>query len=200
MAAVICAVSGGAVCAQSKLEVVTSQGQILKRFPKDTGLLEHGAKVRLKSGDWLEITDNPFGKAAPKLCWYAPALHVAGICQSGAGAMVTTLIELNSGRRVSAPGAPMLRPERGLIAVGPDKTRGVDSDSLTLVRVESRDIVDEGGALFDQDYGPGGWVDGDCYRLTGKAGKGAAWLERTAAGWTQAAAEASTVCQKRHTR
>jgi hypothetical protein len=197
-AAILCALIVPAAYAQTKPEVITSQDQILKRFPKDASLIQHGAKVRLKSGDWLEVTDNPFGKAPPRLCWYAPSLHVIGICQSGRGATVTTLIELNSGRRVAAPGAPRLMPEPGLIAVGPDKAKGVESDSVTLVRVEKDDIIDEGGALFDQDYGPGGWVDGDCYRLTGKGGKGAAWLERTPAGWLQAPAGESKVCQGRH--
>ena len=37
-----------------------------------------GGVVRLKTGDWLDITDNPFGHGAPVLCWYAPAIHVAG--------------------------------------------------------------------------------------------------------------------------
>jgi hypothetical protein len=189
-----------AVRAQPKIEILTNQDQILKRFPRDTGLLAHGVRVRLKSGGWVEISDNPFGKAPPTLCWYAPALHVAGVCQNAVGVAVTILIELNTGRRVSAPGVPVLMPEKGLVAIGPDAAHGVDSDSVTLVKIEADDLVDEGGALFDQDFGPGAWVDGDCYRLTARGAKGGAWLERTASGWRQAEAAESTVCQGRHGR
>ena len=197
----VCALTPAASArAQPKIEILTDQDQILQRFPHDTGLLAHGVRVRLKSGRWVEISDNPFGKTPPTLCWYAPALHVAGVCQNGQGVTVTVLIELNSGRRASAPGAPSLMPEKDLVSIGPDAARGVESDSVTLVKIEADDLVDEGGALFDQDFGPGGWVDGDCYRLTARGAKGGAWLERTDSGWRQAEAAASTVCQGRHGR
>lgn len=197
--AILCALAASGQ-AQPKPEALSDQSQILKRFPKDTGLVKHGARVRLTTGGWLDVTDNPFGKDAPTLCWYDAGLHVAGICQSGRGLTVVTLIELHTGRRVSAPGLPMLMPESGLIAVGPDKAHGADADSLTLVQITDNDIIDEGGALFDDDTGPGAWVDGDCYRLTPKTDKGAAWLEKTASGWRQVAAADSAVCQGRHGR
>lgn len=196
-AAAVC-VLAGAGHAQQKVETFSDQAQILKRFPKDTGLVRHGAKVRLKTGGWLDITDNSFGTAPPTLCWYVPALHVAGICQAGKDVMVTILIDLNTGRRVAAPGLATLMPEPGLITIGPDQARGIDADSVTLVQVEGRELVDEGGVVFDDDYGPGGWVDGDCYRLTPKGGKGPAWLERGASGWDQVSAADSKVCRKRH--
>ena len=200
-AALACALSAPlAVHAQPKIDVLTNQDQILKRFPKDTGLLEHGVRVRLKNGEWVDFADNPFGKAPPALCWYAPSLHVAGICQIGAGVTVTVLVELNSARRVSAPGLVRLMPQKGLLSIGPDPAHGVDSDSVTLVKIEPKDLIDEGGAVFDQDFGPGGWVDADCYRLTARGAKGVAWLEKTASGWQQAEAAQSTVCQGRHGR
>lgn len=198
-AAVLCALSTASL-AQPRTGPLTDQAEILKRFPKDTGVVSHGVKVKLKTGAWMDMTDNPFGKSAPSLCWYAPGLHVAGVCQKGEGVTVTTLIELNTGRRASAPGLPVLMPHDGLIAIGPDKARGVDADSVTLMQVKSDDIVDEGGALFDEDYGPGAWVDGDCYRLTAKGPKGGAWLEKVAVGWQQVAAAESAVCQRRHGR
>ena len=186
------------VRAQPKIETLTEQAQILQRFPDDTGLLTHGVRLRLKSGEWIEVSDNPFGKGAPVLCWYTPALHVAGVCLNGVGVTVTILVELNAGRRLSAPGVPQLTPGRGLVAIGPDI--GVPSDSVTVIKIEDNDLVDEGGALFDQDFGPGTWVDGDCYRLTARGAKGGAWLERTDSGWLQATAAKSTVCQGRHGR
>ena len=188
------------VHAQAKIQTFTRQNEILKRFPDDTGLISHGVRVRLKSGGWVEVSDNPFGKTPPTLCWFAPALHVAGVCQHAAGVTVTVLIELNSGRRVSAPGLPKLMPEEDLVAIGPDAAHGVPSDSVTLVKVEADDLIDEGGAIFDEDFGPGTWVDGDCYRLAARGAKGVAWLERTDSGWRQAEAAASTVCQGRHGR
>lgn len=204
LAVALCALAAPAFAEKAaprpKIEVLRDQARILQRFPKDTGLVRHGVKIRLRTGDWLEVTDNPFGPSAPTLCWYAPALHLAGVCQTGRGVIVTTLIELHSGRRATAPGLPVLRPERGLIAIGPDPARGADADSLTLVQVEDRDLIDEGGALFDDDYGPGAWVDGDCYRLTPKTGKAAAWLEKTRAGWQEVPAAQSAVCQGRHAK
>lgn len=199
--ALICALAAPlAAHAQSSPEVYRDAKDILRRFPNDTGELEHGARVRLANGAWFEIGDNPFGKTPPELCWYAPSLHVAGICQSAPGVNVVVLIDLHSGHRVTAPGLPRLMPEPGLIAIGPDVTRGVPSDSVTLVKVEANDLIDEGGAQFDDDYGPGGWVDGDCYRLSGKRGKAGGWLERSASGWRQAPAAQSTLCQGRHAR
>jgi hypothetical protein len=186
------------VHAREKVEAFSDQAQILKRFPNDTGLVKHGVKVRLRTGGWLDITDNSFGPSPPSLCWYVPSLHVAGFCQEGAGVTVTILVNLDTGRRASGPGLPMLMPEPGLIAIGPDKARGVDADSVTLVKVKDHDLIDQGGAVFDEDYGPGAWVDGDCYRLTPKGGKGPAWLERGASGWDQVSAADSKVCQKRH--
>jgi hypothetical protein len=200
--ALICALAAPmAAHAQSSGPPVYSDAkEILSRFPNDTGVLEHGARVRLANGAWLEIGDNPFGKTPPALCWYAPSLHVAGVCQSAPGVNVVVLVDLHSGHRVSAPGLPRLMPEPGLIAIGPDEARGVPSDSVTLVRVEANDLIDEGGAVFDEDYGPGGWVDGDCYRLSGRGGKAGGWLEKDASGWRQAAAAQSTLCQGRHPR
>ncbi len=200
LAAMICALTAFAAQAQPqpKTEVLTDQAQILARFPDDTALVAHGARVRLKNGHWVDITDNPLGRSSPVLCWYAPRLHVAGVCQTGQGVAVTVLIELNSGHRVTAPGLASLLPEPGWIAVGPDDQRGVGSDSVTLVQVERNNILDKGGAQFDDDYGPGGWVDGDCYRLTPKGDKGAAWLEKTKAGWQEIPAAQSAVCQGRH--
>ena len=189
-----------ALHAQSSPPVYSDAKDILRRFPSDTGVLEHGARVRLANGAWLEIGDNPFGKAAPTLCWYAPSLHVAGVCQSAPGVNVVVLIDLRSGHRVTAPGLPRLMPDPALVAIGPDEARGVPSDSVTLVRVEANDLIDEGGALFDEDYGPGGWVDGDCYRLQGKRGKAGGWLEKSASGWRQTPAAQSTLCQGRHAR
>jgi hypothetical protein len=200
MAAAAACMVAAPVQAKPKVQTFSDQAQILKRFPEDTGLVRHGAKVRLKTGGWLDITDNAFGPSAPTLCWYAPALHVAGICQRGSNVMVTTLIELNTGHRVSAPGLARLMPEPGLIALGPDKAHGVEADSVTLVQVKDRDLVDEGGAVFDDDYGPGAWVDGSCYRLTPKGDKGPAWLEKGHSGWSQVSAAQSKVCQKRHGR
>jgi len=197
--ALICA-AALATQAHAQSKAYSDQAEILKRFPNDTGLVTHGAKVRLKNGDWLDITDNPFGRGAPVLCWYAPSLRVAGVCLRGDGVTVTTLIELDTGRRVAAPGLARLMPEPGLIAVGPDAAQGVDADSVTLVQVKANELVDQGGAQFDEDYGPGAWVDGDCYRLTPRSGKGSAWLERSAAGWRQTPAAQSLVCQGRHGR
>jgi hypothetical protein len=198
-AGILCALAA-AGHAQTKPEAFSDQEQILKRFPKETSLVRHGARVLLKTGGWVDLTDNPFGKSAPTLCWYVPSMHVAGLCQNGPGVTVTTLVELNTGRRLSAPGLPTLMPEAGLVAIGPDKAKGIEADSLTLMQVKADDIVDEGGALFDDDYGPGGWVDGDCYRLTPKAGKGGAWLEKAADGWSQVTDADSKVCQGRHGR
>jgi hypothetical protein len=199
--ALICALAAPlAAHAQSEAVTYRVATDILALFPNDTGTLEHGVRVRLANGAWLEIGDNPFGKTAPELCWYAPSLHVAGVCQSAPGVNVVVLIDLRSGRRVTAPGLPRLMPEPGLIAVGPDEARGVPSDSVTLVKVAPNDLIDEGGALFDEDYGPGGWVDGDCYRLSGKGGKAGGWLERAASGWRQTPAAQSTLCQGRHAR
>jgi hypothetical protein len=197
-AAMACVLGAAAAHGQPKGDVLTDQSQILARFPDDTALVPHGARVRLRNGHWVEVTDNPLAKSAPVLCWYAPRLHVAGICQMGQGVAVTVLIELNSGHRVTAPGLARLLPERGWIAVGPDEQSGVGSDSVTLVKIERNDLLDEGGAQFDEDYGPGAWVDGDCYRLTPKGGKGAAWLEKTRAGWQEIPATQSAVCQGRH--
>lgn len=200
----VCGLVGGAMAgaghAQSKVEAFSDQGQILKRFPDDTGLVKHGAKVRLKTGAWVDMTDNPFSKDPVALCWYAPAMHVAGFCQYGPGIAVTTLVELNTGRRMSAPGLASVRPQKDLVAIGPDKAKGVDADSVTLMQVKADDIIDEGGALFDDDYGAGGWVDGECYRLTAKTAKGGAWLEKTPDGWRQVTNAESTLCQGRHGR
>ena len=199
--ALICALAAPlAAQAQSGAQTYRDAKDILRRFPNDTAKLQHGASVRLANGAWLEIADNPFGKTAPELCWYAPSLHVAGICQSAPGVTVVILIDLHSGHRVTAPGLPSLMPEPDLIAIGPDEAHGVPSDSVTLVRVEANDLIDEGGALFDDDYGPGGWVDGDCYRLQGKRGKAGGWLEKSASGWRQTPAAQSTLCQGRHAR
>jgi hypothetical protein len=198
-AAALCALTATAY-AQQKAEAFDDQAQILKRFSGETGVVKHGVKVRLKTGGWLDATDNPFSDAAPTLCWYVPKLHVAGICQSGKGLTVTTLVELNTGKRKSAPGLPMLMPQDGLVAIGPDKGHGADADSVTLIKVNEDGLVDEGGAIFDDDYGPGGWVDGDCYRLTAKGAKGGAWLERGASGWDQVTTADSKVCQGRHGR
>jgi hypothetical protein len=198
--AMLCTLAGPMAAQAAGPSAYSDTQEILKTFPKDTGVVSHGAKVRLSSGAWLDVTDNPFGKAAPQLCWYAPSLHVAGICQGAAGVNVTVLIDLRTGQRVSAPGLASLMPEAGLIAVGPDTARGIESDSVTLIKVEANELVDQGGAQFDTDTGPGAWVDGDCYRLTAKSPAGGGWLEKTPAGWRQVATAQSSVCQGRHAR
>lgn len=196
----ICTLAGPSAAKAAGPVAYSDAQQILKAFPKDTGLAPHGAKVRLNSGAWLDVTDNPFGKAAAELCWYAPSLHVAGICQGSPGVNVTVLIDLRTGQRVSAPGMPSLMPEPGLIAVGPDAAHGVESDSVTLIKVDANALIDQGGAQFDADTGPGAWIDGDCYRLTAKSPAGGGWLEKTSQGWQQVATAQSTICQGRHAR
>ena len=197
-----CAVfAAGSACAQPAPTppAYSSSAEIQTRFPTDTGALEHGARVKLRSGSWVEITDNPFGPAPPALCWYAPSLHAAGFCLTAPGVNVMVLVDLNTGHRVTAPGYPSLMPGAGLIAIGPDAARQIDSDSVTLVRVDSDGLTDEGGALFDEQHGPGGWIDADCYKLTGLGGQPGGWLERDRrAGWVQVEAGMSTVCQGRH--
>jgi hypothetical protein len=175
-----------------------SPAQILKAFPGEVGPFANGVRLRLTSGDWTEVVGNSFGEAPPVICWYAPALHVAGVCQNAPGVTLTILIDLRSGRRVSAPGRASLTAERALIAIGPGGPHHAPSDSVTLVRVTSTGLIEEGGAEFGDDYQPGGWIDARCYRLKAKGPGPGGWLEKTAQGWRQVAAAQSEVCQRRH--
>jgi hypothetical protein len=171
---------------------------ILKTFPADVQRMTEGVRLRLKTGDWAEIFGNPFGKAPAAICWYAPKLQVAGVCQNAPGVTLTVLVDLRNGRHLSAPGRAALTPDPDLISIGPGGVHHTPSDSLTLIRITPAELVDEGGAQFDDAYGPGGWAGADCYRLKAKGPKGDAWLEKTAAGWEQVTAAGSKACRKRH--
>lgn len=172
--------------------------RILKAFPDTVGLVPTGVRLRLTNGDWTEVVGNAFGDDPAVICWYAPALHVAGVCQDAPGVTLTTLLDLSSGRRLSAPGRAALTPDPALIAIGPGGPHRAPSDSMTLIRVTPAGMVEEGGADFGDDDRPGGWVDARCYRLKAGGGEPGGWLEKTSQGWRQVAAAQSTVCRKRH--
>jgi hypothetical protein len=175
---------------------------ILKTFPGDVQRVQGGVRLRLRTGNWVDIdaSINPFGKGAPVICWYAPALHAAGVCVKAPGVTLTLLIDLRNGRRLSAPGRVFLTPDPTLIEIGPDDPHKAPADSLTLVRITPTEILEEGGAEFSGNYGPGAWVDAQCYRLTPYGPGPGGWLEKTAKDWRQVSARQSTVCQKRHGR
>jgi hypothetical protein len=176
---------------KTAIQVYTSAAEIEQQLPA-ARTTPMGVVVRANNGVELELTEKQFLGAAPVLCWYVPSLHVVGACEIGHGAAITVLINLNNGRRVTAPGLPRLTPQSGLIAVGPRK--GIDADSITLVRVTPDDLEDQGGAFFDHDHRPGAWIDAACYRL----GRKGDWLEKTPEGWRQVTAAQSTVCRQRH--
>lgn len=174
---------------------------ILKTFPSDVQRVQGGLRLRLKTGNWADIDQsiNPFGnKAIPTICWFAPALHVAGACVNGPGVTLTVLIDLRNGRKLSAPGRIRLTPDPTLIEIGPDDPHKAPADSLTLVRITPAEILDEGGAEFSGDYGPGAWADAQCYRLVPYGPGPGGWLEKTGKDWRQVSASQSKVCQKRH--
>jgi hypothetical protein len=196
----------GALTAQAapaaKPQVYENAAVILKTFPADIQRAEGGLRLRLRNGNWVDVdrSINPFGKAAPVICWYAPALHLAGACVRGPGVTLTTLIDLRNGRRLSAPGRIALTPDPTLIEIGPDDPHKAPADSLTLIRITPTEILDEGGAEFSGNYGPGVWIDAECYRLTPYGPGPGGWLEKTAKEWRQVSASQSTICQKRHAR
>ena len=175
---------------------------ILKTFPAEVQRVPDGVRLHLRTGNWVDIdmSANPFGKTAPAICWYAPTLHVAGVCMKAPGAMLTMLVDLRNGRRLSAPGRVALTPDPTLLEIGPNDPHKAPADSLTLVRITPSEIMEEGGAEFSGDYGPGVWVDAQCYRLTPYGPGPGGWLEKTPKEWRQVSASQSTVCQKRHGR
>jgi hypothetical protein len=178
--------------------VYENPAAILKTFPADVQRVHDGVRLHLRNGNWVDMVSNPFGKAVPTICWYAPALHVAGVCMKAPGVTLTMLIDLRNGRRLSAPGRAVLTPDPTLVAIGPDDPHKAPADSLTLVRITPTEILEEGGAEFSGDYGPGVWVDAQCYRLTPYGPGPGGWLEKTAKDWRQVSASQSTICQKRH--
>ena len=180
--------------------VYENPAAILKTFPADVRRVHDGVRLRLRTGNWVDVTSNPFGKTPPAICWYAPALHVAGVCMKAPGVTLTMLVDVRNGRRLSAPGRVVLTPDPTLIEIGPDDPHKAPADSLTLVRITPAEILDEGGAEFSGDYGPGVWVDAQCYRLTPYGPGPGGWLEKAAKDWRQVSAPQSTICQKRHGR
>jgi hypothetical protein len=176
--------------------IYRSSGVILKTFPGSVRSIPGGVSFRLKTGRWLDVIDRPLVKDVSAPCLYAPALHVAALCETDGETTVTVLIDLISGRKTIAPGRPTVRPDAKLIVIGPSGK--YIADSLTLVRITPAELVDEGGALFDDDFGPGGWADADCYRLKARRAGPDGWLEKTAAGWSQVSAAQSAICAKRH--
>lgn len=180
----------------SKPAVHTDQAEILKAFPSQVEPMTHGVRLRLTTGAWAEVVDSPFApSAAPVLCWYAPSLNVAGVCQLIPPDLnITAVINLRNGRRISLPGHLALSPEPGLLTVGADpKDR---ADSMSLVRVSADDVFEEGDVSFDEGVGPAGWAGPGCFRLNTKAGK--AWLEKRGRRWLQVSPARSKVCQKRY--
>ncbi|MDB5461469.1 MAG: hypothetical protein JWO72_3210 [Caulobacteraceae bacterium] len=182
--------------AASRPAIYEDPAQILKMFPASVRLIPGGVGFRVKNGEWIDVIDRPLVKDTSVLCLYAPSLHLAALCETDGDTTVTVLVDLLSGHRKVAPGRPAVLAEPTLVAIGP--TDRFDADSLTLVHVTPTRLVDEGGALFDDAYGPGGWVDADCYRLKAKAAPADGWLEKTPDGWLQVTAAQSTVCGKRH--
>lgn len=182
--------------AAAKPAIYEDAGKILKTFPSSVKAIAGGARLRLTTGRWIEIIDRPLVKDPAVLCLYAPTWHVAALCETDGDTTVTILIDLQSGHKVIAPGRPTVLADASLIAIGPTKT--FVADSLTLIRVTPGGLVDEGGALFDEDFGPGGWTDADCYRVKAIKGGADAWLEKSSTGWSQVGAAQSTVCAKRH--
>jgi hypothetical protein len=182
--------------AQAAPAIYQSPKVILKTFAKSVKTIPGGVTFRLKSGRWLDVIDRPLVKEVSVLCLYAPALHAGALCETDGETTVTVLIDLNTGRKTVAPGRPTVLDGGKLIAIGPSEK--YIADSLTLIRVGPAELADEGGALFDDDFGPGGWADAGCYRLKAKKSGPDAWLEKTGGVWSQVSAEQSSVCAKRH--
>jgi hypothetical protein len=182
----------------AKPAVYENAAAILKTFPAAVQRAQDGVRVRLQNGNWVDVATNPFGKVPPVICWYAPGLNLAGVCMRAPGVTLTLLIDLRNGHRLSAPGRLMLTPDPTLIEIGPDDPHKAPADSLTLIRITPTEILEEGGAEFSGDFGPGVWVDAQCYRLTPYGPGRGGWLEKTPKEWRQVSASQSTVCQKRH--
>ena len=189
-------VATAAQAAQAAPAIYQSPKIILKTFAKSVKTIPGGVSFRLKSGRWLDVIDRPLVKDVSVLCLYAPTLHAAALCETDGETTVTVLIDLNTGRKTVAPGRPTVLDGGKLIAIGPSGK--YVADSLTLVRVGPDDLADEGGALFDDDFGPGSWADAGCYRMKAKKAGPDGWLEKTASGWSQVAAGSSSACAKRH--
>jgi hypothetical protein len=189
-------ITPGAAPAAVRPAIYEDPAQILKTFPAAVRSLPRGVSFRLSSGRWIDVVDRPLVKDPPVLCLYAPALHLAALCETDGDTTVTVLVDLVRGHKLVAPGRPAVLADPTLVAIGP--TDRFAADSLTLVRVTPTQLVDEGGALFDDDYGPGGWADADCYRLKARTSGADGWLEKTPGGWLQVAAAQSTICGKRH--
>jgi hypothetical protein len=194
-----CALTAQAAPA-AKPAVYDNAAVILKTFPADVQLVKDGVRLRLRNGNWIDIdaSINPFGKAAPVICWYAPALHVAAVCMKAPGVTLAMMVDLRNGRRLSAPGRVALTPDPTLLEIGPNDPHKAPADSLTLVRITPTEMLEEGGAEFSGNYGPGVWVDAQCYRLIPYGPGPSGWLEKTPKEWRQVSATQSMVCQKRH--
>jgi hypothetical protein len=182
--------------AAAKPKIYDNPAQILKTFPSSIKTIAAGVRLRLETGRWIEVIDRPLVKDPSVPCLYAPSLHLAALCETDGDTTVTVLIDLLSGHKFVAPGRPSLLAGNTLVAIGP--TGGFVGDSLTLIRITPSGLIDEGGALFGEDFGPGGWVDADCYRLKARKGGADAWLEKTSTGWSQVMVAQSKVCAKRH--
>jgi hypothetical protein len=185
---------------EAKPVVYDNAAFILKTFPAVVQLAKDGVRVRLTNGNWIDIDEsiNPFGKTPPLICWYAPTLHIAAVCMKAPGVTLAMMVDLRSGRRISAPGRIALTPDPTLLEIGPNDPHKAPADSLTLVRITPTEILEEGGAEFSGDYGPGVWVDAQCYRLTPYGPGLGGWLEKAGKEWRQVSSVQSTVCQKRH--
>jgi hypothetical protein len=196
MLALVWTLAAPVAIAAAKPAIYRDPALILKTFPAAIQAIPGGARFRLTSGRWIEVIDRPLVKDTSVLCLYSPSRHFAALCETDGDTTVTILIDLQSGHKVVAPGRPSMLAGNTLVAIGPSD-RFV-ADSLTLIRVTPKGLVDEGGALFDEDFGPGGWADADCYRLKAKKGGADDWLEKTPAGWTQVKAAQSKGCARRH--
>lgn len=196
MMALAWAVAASSAGAAGKRAIYDNPSQILKTFPSSIKAVPAGVRLRLATGRWIEVIDRPLVKDPSVPCLYAPSLHLAALCETDGDTTVTVLIDLMSGHKIIAPGRPSLLAGNTLVAIGP--TGGFVGDSLTLIRITPNGLIDEGGALFGEDFGPGGWVDADCYRLKARKGGPDGWLEKTSTSWTQVVAAQSKVCAKRH--
>ena len=193
---VVAMASAGPKAAAAEGGIYTAPNVILKTFPKAVKPIAGGVRLRLTNGRWEDVLERPLVKDTSVLCLYAPRLHAAAVCETDGETTVTVLLDLNTGHKIIAPGRPTVRPGGKLIAVGPSDK--YVADSLTLVAVTPTKLTDVGGALFGDDFSPGGWADDDCYRLQRRNGGPDGWLERTAAGWAQAQPGQSQFCAKRH--
>ncbi len=78
--------------AQTRTAVYEDQAQIFKSFPSLAQPTDRGVRVRLRTGLWSEIIDNPFASGVkPVPYWYAPKLQVLGICQNSPTLTITLL-------------------------------------------------------------------------------------------------------------